>query len=325
MERNPEVPRIVVIGESLVDVVHDDTRQTTDEHPGGSPMNVAVGTARLGMSTTLMTAFGDDRHGQVIEHHLAANGVDVVNAGAARTSTASARIGVDGAATYSFDISWDISRDMFTSTDAASSTAPAHFHTGSIATVLAPGCDGVLDLLERVRPTSTISFDPNCRPTVTPDRDEARQAVERFVALSDVVKASDEDLAWLYPGKELQDVMNAWLTFGVGLVVVTRGGQGSLAATASAQTSEEAAPVSVTDTVGAGDSFMAALLAGLRWCGVLGTDGRSRIAALDSLALQQLLSFAATAAAITCSRPGANPPTLSEVALVEGVPWKLLA
>ncbi|MHA7279796.1 carbohydrate kinase family protein [Arthrobacter sp. MDT2-2] len=312
---------MVVIGESLVDVVQDDTRQATVEHPGGSPMNVAVGTARLGIPTALITAFGDDLHGQAIEHHLLANGVDVVNAGAARTSTASARIGTDGAATYSFDIGWDIS----TSVDAAFSMAPAHFHTGSIATVLAPGSHDVLNLLERVRDTSIISFDPNCRPTVTPNRDEARQAVERFVALSDIVKASDEDLAWLYPGTELTDVMNAWLALGAGLVVVTRGGQGSLAATASAQVSEEAAPVDVVDTVGAGDSFMAALLAGLRWCGVLGADNRSRITALDHLTLQHLLAFAATAAAITCSRAGANPPSLSEVAAVEGVPWTLLA
>lgn len=312
---------MVVIGESLVDVVQDDTRQATAEHPGGSPLNVAVGTARLGIPTTLITAFGDDRHGQAIEHHLVANGVDIVNAGAARTSTASARIGADGAATYSFDIGWDIS----TCVDAAFSTAPAHFHTGSIATVLAPGSHDVLDLLERVRDTSTISFDPNCRPTVTPNQDEARRAVERFVALSDIVKTSDEDLAWLYPETELTDVMNAWLALGAGLVIVTRGGQGSLAATASAQVSEEAAPANVVDTVGAGDSFMAALLAGLRWCGVLGAHDRSRFAALDHLTLQQLVAFAATAAAITCSRAGANPPSLSEVAAVECVPWTLLA
>ena len=321
MNPNPEAPRIVVIGESLVDVVQDDGRQATVEHPGGSPMNVAVGTARLGMPTTLVTAFGNDRRGQVIEHHLTANGVHVINAGAARTSTAGARIGTDGSATYSFDIGWDIS----TSVDAARSTAPAHFHTGSIATVLAPGCHDVLDLLEQVRDSSTISFDPNCRPTITPDRDEARQTVERFVVLSDIVKASDEDLAWLYPGTEPTDVMDAWLTLGAGLVVVTCGSEGSLAATASAHVTGEAAPVNVVDTVGAGDSFMAALLAGLRWCGVLGTDDRSRIAALDHLTVQQLLSFAATAAAITCSRAGANPPSLSEVAAVEGVPWKLLA
>ncbi|MCU1632426.1 MAG: carbohydrate kinase [Micrococcaceae bacterium] len=321
MERNPEEPRIVVIGESVVDIVHDDARQATAEHPGGSPMNVAVGMARLGLPTTLVTAFGNDRHGQAIEHHLVTNGVDVINAGGTRTSTASARIGTDGAATYSFDIAWDIT----TSVDAARATAPAHFHTGSIATILAPGSHDVLDLLEQVGPTSTISFDPNCRPTVTPDRDEARQAVERFVALSDIVKASDEDLAWLYPGAELTDVMEAWLALGAGLVVITRGGQGSLAATTSAQVSEDAAPVDVVDTVGAGDSFMAALLAGLRWCAVLGADDRSRVAALDHLTLQQLVSFAATAAAITCSRAGANPPSLSEVALVEGVPRTPLA
>ncbi|BBE22591.1 ribokinase [Arthrobacter sp. MN05-02] len=321
MEPNPEAPRIVVIGESLVDIVHDDVRQATVEHPGGSPMNVAVGTARLGLPTTLVTAFSNDRHGRAIEHHLVTNGVDVINAGGTRTSTASARIGTDGAATYSFDIAWDIT----TSVAAARATAPAHFHTGSIATILAPGSHDVLDLLEQVRPTSTISFDPNCRPTVTPNRDEACQAVERFVALSDIVKASDEDLAWLYPGVALTDVMNAWLALGSGLVVVTRGAQGSLAATSSAHVNAEATPVDVVDTVGAGDSFMAALLAGLRWCGALGADHRSRIAALDHLTLQQLLAFAATAAAITCSRAGANPPSLSEAADVEGVPWTLLA
>lgn len=325
MELHPEGAGMLVIGESLVDVVHDDTRQATVEHPGGSPMNVAVGTARLGIPTTLITAFGEDRHGRVIEGHLVSNGVDVINAGvkagSARTSTASARIGTDGAATYSFDIEWDISA----AGDGALLPAAAHVHTGSIATVLTPGCEDVLRLLERVQPTSTISFDPNCRPSVTPDRDEARRAVERFVALSDIVKASDEDLAWLYPETELTDVMAAWLALGACLVVVTRGGQGSLAATRSTQVSEEAIPVDVVDTVGAGDSFMAALLAGLQRRNVLGAGDRSRIAGLDHLTLQQLLLFAATAAAITCSRAGANPPSLSEAAAVEGVPWKLLA
>lgn len=278
-------------------------------------MNVAVGTARLGMTTTLVTAFGDDRHGQAIEHHLASNGVHVVNTGATRTSTARARIGADGSARYSFDIDWDISA----SAGAEHFTAPVHVHTGSIATVLAPGSGTVLELLERLRPAGTISFDPNCRPSVTPDRSEACRAVERFVALSDIVKASDEDLAWLYPGKEPTDVMTAWLTLGAGLVVVTCGGQGSLAATASTQVREEAASVDVVDTVGAGDSFMAALLAGLQGCGALGTADRTRLAALDHRTLRQLLAFASAAAAITCSRAGANPPSLSEMGALEGV------
>ncbi|MHA7275805.1 carbohydrate kinase family protein [Arthrobacter sp. Hz1] len=315
-----ELPDIEIIGESLIDVVHD-TRQAMVEHPGGSPMNVAVGTARLGMPTTLVTSFGDDRQGQAISRHLVANGVKTVNAGAARTSTASACIGTNGAASYSFDISWDISGPV----DVARYTTPTHFHTGSLATALTPGRHDVLSLLERVRNTSTISFDPNCTPTVTPNHVEARDEVERFVALSDIVKERDEDLSWLYPGTGLNDVMDRWLTLGTSLVVVTRGGQGSLAATASAKVSEEATPVDVIDTVGAGDSFTAALLAGLRWCGVLGTDDRSRFAALDHLTLQQLLAFAATAASITCSRAGADPPSLSEIALVEGVPWELLA
>lgn len=301
---------VVVIGESLVDIIHT-SAGAPSELPGGSPLNVAVGCSRLGVSTSLVTTYADgDRHGRLIDEHLSSNGVTVLNAGSTVTSTAAAILDSSGAATYKFDLSWDIAA----ATDQANGagTAAFHLHTGSIATVLAPGCHDVLALLEGARATASISFDPNCRPMITPDVGAARQTVERFVALSDIVKASDEDLAWLYPDLPVESVVEEWLRRGPGIVVVTRGGHGPLAYSHASCVTVPATVVSVVDTVGAGDSFMAALLAGLHEMGLLGAANRNGLAALDDATLERLARYAADAAAITCSRPGADPPTSSE-------------
>jgi fructokinase len=300
----------VVIGEALVDLVGQRGSRTMVAHPGGSPANVALGLARLGDPVTLMTRLGRDAFGEMISTHLQASGVRV-DAGpddGAKTSLAVASLAA-GIATYDFRIEWDIGDLVPLPVETRC------VHTGSLATVLAPGRTNVEDLIarERQRGRVTISYDPNVRPALLGTPERARPDIERLVALSDVVKVSDEDLQWLYPDRQDEEVARDWLGRGPVLVVVTRGGQGVYAVTADLEVRRPATPVDLVDTVGAGDSFTSGLLDGLRRADLIGGVRRDALAAVDESTLVSVLDDAALVAAITCSRPGANPPTRAEV------------
>ncbi|MGB3909098.1 MAG: carbohydrate kinase [Pseudolysinimonas sp.] len=299
--------RVLVVGEALVDVVRRDNDVV---HPGGSPLNVAVGLQRLGVATTLHSSFGADRHGAAIAAHLDASGVSVTptTIGDHPTSVALATIGSDGAATYTFSIDWRPAP-----LDVAAGTIDA-LHVGSIGAALEPGATTVERLLAKLQPTTLISFDPNVRPQLMGSPDAARPRIERIVAVADVVKASDEDLAWLYPDATIPQVMDAWLALGPALVVVTRGGDGAEALTASGAVHVPAPPTQVVDTIGAGDSFMAGLLAALSDRGLLAADRRDALRELPASDIAQIVTFAARCAAITVSRPGADPPTRAHLA-----------
>ncbi len=302
--------RLTVLGESLVDLIRTERGHCT-EHVGGSPLNVAVGCARLGMTATLATHYGEDAHGRLIAAHLAANGVETINGGTGPTSTATALLGANGSATYAFSLFWDIA-DAALAVMASIEEAD-HVHAGSIGAMLPPGDGTVYSLVQAARATATISYDPNCRPGITPDRALARSRAELFVAGSDIVKASDEDLLWLYPDRPLEQTMAAWLEAGPALVVVTRGPLGPLAMTRDARAEVRAPALTVADTVGAGDSFMAALISGLSQLGLLGAANREELRRLDQGHLAALCRYAAAAAAVTCSRPGADPPRSVEL------------
>ena len=186
------------------------------------------------------------------------------------------------------------------------------FHTGSLATAVSPGADVVLARVERLHADgrTLVSFDPNVRPALAGPHDDAVRRVERFVASAHVVKASDEDLAWLYPGADLAEVARDWVTHGPAVVVVTRGPDGCLAATRAGTTLEHAAdPVEVVDTIGAGDSFESGLLSGLVDAGATSGDA---VAALSDDQLADVLQRAAVVSAMTCGRAGADPPTRAE-------------
>lgn len=301
--------RILVIGEALVDVVHARDGAVT-EHVGGSPANVALGLGRLGRGADLLTWLGRDDRGRRIAEHLAASGAALVpgSDGAERTSVATAHLAADGGATYEFDLTWCIPE-----TWASPPAAPIAVHTGSIAAVLEPGAADVARILAAHRASATITYDPNLRPSLMPPPDRTRAVVEQVVAMADVVKVSDEDLAWLAPGDPM-GLARTWATAGPALVVVTRGGEGAVAWTAAGVHVEVAsAPVVVADTVGAGDSFMAGLIDGLWGAGLLGPDARAALRAVDEATLRGVLERCAVIAAITVSRPGANPPTAAEV------------
>lgn len=300
----------VVVGEALVDLVGPRGGRTLEAHPGGSPANVALGLARLGDSVVLKTRLGRDAFGEMVTGHLEASGVEVdrgTDAGAA-TSLAIATLAA-GIASYDFRIEW-----------AVGSLAPLPvetrcLHTGSLATVLAPGAGDVVDLVEREhqRGRVTVSYDPNVRPALLGDPAAARPGIERLVAVSDVVKVSDEDLAWLYDDRSDEEVAVDWLGLGPAVVVVTRGGAGVYAVTAELEVRRPAVPIDLVDTVGAGDSFTSGLLHGLGRADLLGGARRDGLAAIDEATLVSVVDIAAAIAAITCSRPGADPPKRKEL------------
>ena len=307
----------LVIGEALVDVVIRPNESPTDI-PGGSPANVALGLARLGRDAELDCWIGTDARGKAIRSHLEADGVRLTpgSDGAAHTSTAKATIGPDGAASYVFDLSWEPPYPA----RAEGAEPPVLVHTGSIAAILAPGAATVEKVLTDFRATSTVCYDPNARPQLMGEPAGARAIVERLVALSDLVKCSDEDIAWLYgidasTDSALQDILNDWLTRGPAVVVVTRGKHGALAMTASGLRLEVPAgsDVVVTDTVGAGDSFMGGLEDGLWAENLVGADRREALRAIDAATLERIVRHAAAIADITVSRAGANPPTRAEL------------
>jgi fructokinase len=321
MPKPTAAPSVLVLGEALADVVAapDGSRRA---HPGGSPANVALGLARLGHTVHLATRLGDDGHGRMLRNHLVGNGVlltkESVEAG--RTSTATATLDRDGRASYTFDIDWDLPPRI---SDQVQAKPPTHLHTGSIAALLAPGAHRVLSAVRSARPRATVSYDPNLRPALLGEPAREQPRVEALVALSDVVKASDEDLAWLCPGQDPDRVAADWLSRGPSLVVLTRGAKGASAYWRRGRHDLAAEQIEVADTIGAGDAFMSGLISGLLAGGMLGAEGRPELLAATSAEqpaekIADALTLAMRSAAATCGRVGADPPTRAELLVADG-------
>ncbi|MDR2974927.1 MAG: carbohydrate kinase [Propionibacteriaceae bacterium] len=302
---------ILVIGEALIDVVWragEDARR----YPGGSPLNVAVGLGRLGHVPRLATWFGDDEDGILIARHCAASHVALLPGcdQAAHTSTAEATIDASGQASYHFDVN-------FRMPAIPAGTRPALVHTGSIGALLRPGHADVLAYVESAHSEAIVTFDPNCRPSLMGEAAATRELTQRYVAASDLVKVSDEDLAWLYPGTSSEDDLvqraRLWISAGPSVVIVTMGALGALAVTADSLLRVPAdTRHGLVDTVGAGDSFMAGLIHGMVNHGYCQPDRRGALG--DSAEdLTAILSQAAAIAGITVSRAGANPPWPDEL------------
>jgi fructokinase len=288
---------VVVVGEALVDIVV--SPRGTVEHPGGSPANVAYGLGRLGVATGLLTSIGDDQHAASIEKHLRSAGVHLLPGSQVPggTATATAILASNGSAQYDFDIRWNLPR-------ITPATLPRILHTGSIATFLAPGAAVVRELLEQSHERCVVTYDPNIRPALLGSHFEAQTIFEELVPFTEVVKLSDEDARWLYPRLALEDIAHRILGLGPALVAVTRGAEGSLLTTRDARITVPSVTSAVVDTIGAGDSYMSALIYGLL---MRGADG------LAPSVLEALGQMAAKAAAITVRRAGANPPTSAEL------------
>jgi fructokinase len=299
---------VLVVGESLVDVVRRPDGTTT-EYAGGSAANVAVALARLGRPVRLATAFAEDQHGEMIRGHLARAGVVLATEPGvvARTSTAQATIGADGAASYDFDLDWRLG-------DLDPEPVPLVVHTCSLGAVLEPGASQVVAMVSALRGRATVTYDINARPAVTGTGPGVVSMVERMVALADLVKCSDEDLEALYPERELVRAARELLQLGPAAVVVTRGSLGSLWLGGRGSVEIASRSVDVADTIGAGDTFGAALVDALWERGRLGGDMRDRLGDLDRMEITEVLEHAARAASVTVSRPGADPPYRHELA-----------
>jgi fructokinase len=293
---------VVVVGESLVDIV-ERPDGTTVEHEGGSAANVAVALARLGRPVQLLTAYGDDPRGAALARHLNQSAVGLVGDPHVldHTATALATLAPDGSATYTFDIDWRLPQ--------VPDLDPLVVHACSIGAVLEPGATDVCRLLESLRPHATVSYDVNARPAVTGTGPELLRAVERIVALADLVKASDEDLEALYPGEPVDQAVSHLLELGPAAVVVTRGRHGAVWYAAGRRLTVTAVEAEVADTIGAGDTFGAAMIDALWDIDALG----ERLPELDPEVIEGVLRHAARAAAVTVSRPGADPPYRHEL------------
>jgi fructokinase len=305
---------VSVIGEALIDIVVPVTGETA-EHVGGSPANVAIGLARLGHQVELSSHFGEDERGHRIAALMAAEHIALApgSTDAARTPTATARLDPAGVAHYEFDLDWRPA--PFEVPDGG------HLHTGSIGATLEPGADTVRGVVDAARAHATVSYDPNARPSLMGSPAEALARIEPLVRAADVVKASDEDLAWLYgPDTDPADVAAAWQQLGPALCLVTCGGSDVLVRIGSGTHRVATHPTTVVDTVGAGDSFMAGLLSGLLDAGLLGgVEARERLRAATWQQVRPAVDRALRCAAITVSRAGANPPTRRDLQLASGL------
>ena len=310
--------RALVIGEALIDLVERDGT-VTGEHVGGSPLNVAVGLARLGRGVDFLTHIGDDPRGRRIIEYVNASGVQLVSGSvsAPQTPTALATLDDSGSAKYIFDIEWQIE-----GTPAV--PPPLVAHTGSIASWLEPGCLATAALLDAYHPSATLTFDPNVRPGLMKDGALARERIDRFVERCDVVKASDEDLRWIDPDRSPEQIAQTWLALGPSIVAVTTGEKGAFAVSAAGTAKAAALQVDVVDTVGAGDAFMTGLIDALWLLDLLGAQKRSALRRIGLDELTAVLETAVQSSALTVARAGADLPDRAARNAAAG-PGKLLA
>lgn len=303
---------ILVSGEALIDLIPDPVKESAyDAVLGGSPYNVAIGLARLGARTAFVSRISADGNGEALAAALTENGVDLsfvardarpttlafVMRGTAKTGSRYSFY-LDGTA---FDGPWPFPAEW--------PKGARHLHIGSISAVEPRHGQSIVNALAAARPHATVSFDPNIRPLVTPDRDTVTRLVELQASLAHLVKASHEDLEWLYPDRGIEDSLAAWTKSGPRFCVATLGERGALAMLGKERIEVPAPRVEVVDTVGAGDSFMSALLAAMDRDHALGAEAL----APSRNELERWLRFAAAASALTCTRKGSDPPTRTEV------------
>lgn len=310
----------MVCGEALIDLVPGGEADTWRAIPGGGPANTAIALARLGAPAALLCRLSTDAFGRQLRAHLSGHGVDLEYAVEAGEPTTLAVVALDtaGSAEYAFylngtaDWQWD--------TAELPSTPPLQaIHVGSLAAVMPPGDARLRAWTAQRRQSTVVCYDVNVRPAVNPDRAALTATVEQWLDLAHVVKVSDEDLAWLLPGEDPHEAIGRWTArHGLDLVLLTLGGRGAMAF-APGWAEPVRVPgvgVEVVDTVGAGDTFGAAALARLGDHGLLRSP--EQLAGLDTGQARDVLGFAAAAAALACTAPGAQPPTRAEVESLSG-------
>ena len=310
---------IAVAGEAVIDLVDDGDGERFRAVPGGSPANVAVALARLGRPVRMLARLSDDTFGRRLRAHLARSGVDLSQCVTAAEPAALAVASLDPAGRAAYDFYLDGAADWQWSPDELIRPAPpvVAVHTGSLALSLPPGNLVLEDFLkhEHDRGQVTISIDLNLRPSIVSDVVAERARVDRQIRHAHLVKASDEDLAWLYPGRPIDEIAAGWRASGVACSVITLGARGAyLLGPTGVAHHQTARPIEVVDTVGAGDAFTGGMLAALASIGALGADPNRRLAAVTPQQWLSVLDQASVVAALTCTRRGADSPTREELA-----------
>jgi fructokinase len=301
---------VTVIGEALVDLVPSGLPGEYRARAGGSPFNVAVGLARLGSRTALMARLADDAFGRMLRERAAAEGIDLGAAPRATQPTTLAVVSVDHAARGTYDFYLEGTADWQWTVAELGRRRPDTevLHFGSIASWTPPGSELIDEFAGALRATGDVlvSYDPNVRPPVLGALGRARELVERGVRRAHVVKASRDDVEWLYPSCAVDEVGPRWLELGAGLVVITGGPDGATAyRDGAAPLRRPGRAVQVVDTIGAGDSFTAGLLSGL-----VRRDLHApvRTAEISDAALADVIDEAVLVSSVTCERAGADPP-----------------
>ncbi len=306
---------ILCCGEALIDFVPLPEAGGYLPCPGGSVYNIAVGLGRLGRPVGFFCKISADFFGDQLVAYLHENNVDTSLCPRSPDPTTLAFVSVPGAG--------EEPRYMFYANDSADRLLTAAelptlpetvkaLHFGSISLILEPGATALETFMGRESGRRIISLDPNARPGLIADKDAYRRRFEAWASQVDILKLSRADFQFIYPDQDLEDVMADWFTRGISLCIVTLGSEGAAGYTAAGATAVAHTPqVEVADTVGAGDTFLAATLAYLNQKGLL--DRREQIRELTSSEIGACLSYAVRAAAINCSRQGANPPYLHEM------------
>ncbi|CAN1644222.1 RbsK Sugar kinases, ribokinase family [Candidatus Nanopelagicaceae bacterium] len=297
---------IWVCGEVLIDLIPgaDGVRVP---HVGGGPANTAKALARLGHEVQFIDGISSDQYGVMSRKELLDDEVklDLALKSDKPTCLAIVSLAENGGASYEFEIegtaTFDFSLDWLPD---PSRYKPNVLHIGTLVTVIQPGADVLYDWAIRVAEFAPIVFDPNIRPAVMGDRNKYQMAVEKWAAISSVIKVSDDDMAWLYPDQKYQDVAQRWISEGAALVVITRGADGLLGITEDGSVEVPGVKIEVADTVGAGDTVGAIIVEAMLEKGILN---------LTDEVLKATLHRAAVAAGITCSRKGAQPPYKHEL------------
>ena len=299
---------IWVCGEVLIDLIPvAPGSNDRAPHVGGGPANTAKALARLGHDVHFIDGISTDAYGEMSRDELVTDEVklDLAKSSDLPTALAIVSLNENGGASYEFKLddtaTFDFSLDWLPD---PSKYKPNVLHIGTLVTVIQPGADVLYDWALQVAEFAPIVFDPNIRPAVMGDRDLYEAAVEKWAAISSVIKVSDDDVAWLFPDQSLDDVAERWVRDGAALVVITRGSEGLIGFTADGAVEVPGVKVVVADTVGAGDTVGAIVVEAMVEKGIM---------ALTGDVLQDVLHRAAKAAAITCSRPGANPPYKHEL------------
>ena len=297
--------QVWVTGEVLIDLIPNGSERKPIV--GGGPANTAKALSKFGIDTQFIDGISLDKYGQMAKDELVTSGVklDYVKYSDKPTCLAIVSLSDSGSASYDFVIentaTFDFTPDWLPNPQ---TKRPALLHIGTLATAIEPGASVLFEWAQSVAKVAPIVFDPNIRPAVISDRKQYLMQVERWVSISSAVKVSDEDIRWLYPSLEIDQVVNNWLTKGPSLIVVTYGDKGLAGYRDGEKVSIEAVKVAVADTVGAGDTVGAILVEAIVKVG---------LNTLSGVRLEMMLKRAAKAAAITVSRSGANPPTLKEI------------